>query len=252
MNLWRMNLVILKNRHRKLHQTIIVMTGMMRITKIKSKTLMMKSQTLIKSFMIGGKKNKNLRINKKAGSQSKKMTQLKKNLKVMWIPNRKKKKSLQPSFRDWVTFFLWDAVDQANVDYNFNNVCMSKNLLAASYYQDHSYSSASGVSCDLSSAWLTLSWFNWIYLSWQGANAWLLKLFWISFVRGHLPRSDLRCGYGLEKELVLFYYWRRKVCWFGLKIYVLNYLGMMLGFDAEYFAMFHTLYYTYCFYFNYK
>ena len=40
----------------------------------------------------------------------------------MWIPNRKKKKSLQPSFRDWVTFFLWDAVDQANVDYNFNNV----------------------------------------------------------------------------------------------------------------------------------
>ena len=79
MNLWRMNLVILKNRHRKLHQTIIVMTGMMRITKIKSKTLMMKSQTLIKSFMIGGKKNKNLRINKKAGSQSKKMTQQKKN-----------------------------------------------------------------------------------------------------------------------------------------------------------------------------
>ena len=155
MNLWRMNLVILKNRHRKLHQTIIVMTGMMRITKIKSKTLMMKSQTLIKSFMIGGKKNKNLRTNKKVGSQSKKMTQLKKNLKVMWIPNRKKKKSLQPSFRDWVTFFLWDAVDQANVDYNFNNVCMSKNLLAASYYQDHSYSSASGVSYDLRSVWLT-------------------------------------------------------------------------------------------------
>jgi hypothetical protein len=76
------------------------MTGMMRITKIKSKTLMMKSQTLIKSFMIGGKKNKNLRINKKVGSQSKKMTHQKKKLKVIWIPNRKKKKSLQHSFRD--------------------------------------------------------------------------------------------------------------------------------------------------------
>ena len=67
--------MILKNRHRKLHQTIIVMTGMMRITKIKSKTLMMKSQTLIKSFMIGGKKNKSLRTNKKVANLSKRMTQ---------------------------------------------------------------------------------------------------------------------------------------------------------------------------------
>ena len=75
MNLWNMNPEIQKSRIRKLHQTIIMMTGMMRITKIKSKTPMMKSQILIKSFMIGGKRNRNLRINKKVVNQSKKMTQ---------------------------------------------------------------------------------------------------------------------------------------------------------------------------------
>lgn len=75
MNLWRMNPVIRKSRLRKQHQKIIMMTGMMRITKIKSKTQMMKSQILIKSFMIGGKRNKNLRTNKKVVSPSKRMTQ---------------------------------------------------------------------------------------------------------------------------------------------------------------------------------
>ena len=74
MNLWKMNLVIQKSRIRKLHQIIIMMIGMMRITKIKSKTPMMKNQILIKSFTIGGKRNKNLRTNKKVASPSKKMT----------------------------------------------------------------------------------------------------------------------------------------------------------------------------------
>ena len=75
MNLWKMNPAIQKSKIRKLHQTIIMMTGMMRITKIKNKTPMMKSQILIKSFMIGGKRNRNLRINKRVVNQSKKMTQ---------------------------------------------------------------------------------------------------------------------------------------------------------------------------------
>ena len=65
MNQWRMNQVIQKNKTKKQHQTIIMMTGMMRIIKIKNQTRMMKSPILIKNFMIGGKKSKKLRTNKK-------------------------------------------------------------------------------------------------------------------------------------------------------------------------------------------
>jgi len=69
MNQWKKNQVIQKNKTRKLHQIIIMMIGMMKIIKIKSKTLMMKSLILIKNFMIRGKKNRNLKTNKKAVSR---------------------------------------------------------------------------------------------------------------------------------------------------------------------------------------